>query len=149
LKARSLLAIAATLACTAIHADYDAKLEAEEAAKRKAEVAAEAKRKADAQKQVSAAEQKMMRGTLGKEAVGKSDAEVKKMYDAKMAGYQAEARKAQAGGAPSGVPASDMARANDQMKSMTGKSMQDIQKMSPAEQEAFAKQMEKQYGGAK
>jgi hypothetical protein len=31
---------------------------------------------------------------------------------------------------------------------MTGKSMQDIQKMTPAEQEAFAKQMEKQYGGA-
>jgi hypothetical protein len=32
---------------------------------------------------------------------------------------------------------------------MTGKSTADIQKMSPAEQEAFAKQMEKQYGGAK
>ena len=38
MKARSLLAIAATLACTAIHADYDAKLEAEEAAKRGAVV---------------------------------------------------------------------------------------------------------------
>ena len=111
--------------------------------------AAEAKRKADAQKQMDAAQQKMMRGTLGKEAEGKSDAEVKRIYDAKMAGYQAEAKKVQGGGTPTGVPASDMARSNAQMKSMTGKSMQDIQKMTPAEQEAFARQMEKQYGGAK
>jgi hypothetical protein len=35
------------------------------------------------------------------------------------------------------------------MKGMTGKSMADIQRMSPAHQEAFAKQTEKQYGGAK
>ena len=59
-------------------------------------------------------------------------------YDAKMEAQEAAQRKA-----------SDMAKGNAQMKSMTGKSMQDIQKMSPAEQEAFAKQMEKQYGGAK
>ena len=80
---RSTLAVSVLLACTAVHADYDAKMEA------------------------------------------------------------------QAGVAPAGVPASDMAKSNAQMKSMTGKSMQDIQKMTPAEQEAFAKQMEKQYGGAK
>jgi hypothetical protein len=146
---RSTLALAALLACTAVHADYDAKMEAQEAAQRKAEKAAEAKRKADAQRQMDAAQQKMMRGTLGKEAEGKSDAEVKKLYDAKMAGYVDQAKKAQAGGAPAGVPASDVARANAQMKSMTGKSMQDIQKMTPAEQEAFSRQMEKQYGGAK
>lgn len=148
MKARSTLALAALLACTAVHADYDAKMEAQEAAQRKAAAAAEAKRKADAQKQMDAAQAKAHRQALGKEAEGKSDAEVKKLYDARMAGYQDQARKAQAGGAPSGVPASDMAKGNAQMKSMTGKSMQDIQKMSPAEQEAFAKQMEKQYGGA-
>jgi hypothetical protein len=146
---RSTLAVAALLACTAVHADYDAKMEAQEAAQRKAAAAAEAKRKADAQKQMDAAQQKMMRGTLGKEAEGKSDAEVKRIYDAKMAGYQDQAKKAQAGVAPAGVPASDMAKGNAQVKSMTGKSMQEIQKMSPAEQEAFARQMEKQYGGAK
>ena len=145
---RSTLAVAALLACTAVHADYDAKMEAQEAAQRKAAAAAEAKRKADAQKQIDAAHQKGMRATLGKEAEGKSDAEVKKIYDAKMAGYQDQAKKAQAGVAPTGVPASDMAKGNAQMKSMTGKSMQDIQKMTPAEQEAFAKQMEKQYGGS-
>jgi hypothetical protein len=137
------------MACSLVHADYDAKLEAEEAAKRRAESAADAKRKAEVQKKVGAAEQKMMRGSLGKEAAGKSDAEVKRLYDAKMAGMQAEARRAQAGGAPAGVPASDVAKANAQMKAMTGKSMQDIQKMTPAEQEAFSKQMEKQYGGGK
>jgi hypothetical protein len=42
-----------------------------------------------------------------------------------------------------------MDKANANMKGMTGKSMAEIQKMSPAEQEAFSKQMEKQYGGAK
>ena len=146
---RAPLAVAVLLACTAVHADYDAKMEAQEAAQRKAAAAAEAKQKAEAKKQMDAAEQKMMRGTLGKEAQGKSDAEVKKLYDAKMAGYQDQAKKAQAGIAPAGVPQSDMDKANAQMKSMSGKSMQDIQKMTPAEQEAFSRQMEKQYGGAK
>jgi hypothetical protein len=146
---RSTLAIALLLACTAVHADYDAKMEAQEAAQRKAAAAAEARKKAEHQKQIDAANQKGMRATLGKEAEGKSDAEVKKLYDAKMAGYQADAKKVQSGAAPTGVPASDMAKGDAQMKSMTGKSMQDIQKMSPAEQEAFSKQMEKQYGGGK
>ena len=146
---RSTLAVVALLACTAVHADYDAKMEAQEAAQRKAAAAAEAKKKAEAKKQMDAAEQKMMRGTLGKEAEGKSDAQVKKLYDAKMAGYQDQAKKAKAGIAPAGVPQSDMDKANMQMKSMTGKSMQDMQKMTPAEQEAFSRQMEKQYGGAK
>ena len=146
---RSTLAVVALLACTAVHADYDAKMEAQEAAQRKAAAAAEAKKKAEAKKQMDAAEQEMMRGTLGKEAEGRSDAEVKKLYDAKMAGYQDQAKKAKAGIAPAGVPQSDMDKANMQMKSMTGKSMQDMQKMTPAEQEALSRQMEKQYGGAK
>jgi Zn-dependent M28 family amino/carboxypeptidase len=145
---RSTLAVALLLACTAVHADYDAKMEAQEAAQRKAAAAAEAKRKAEVQKQIDARNQEGMRAALGKEAEGKSDAEVKKIYDAKIAGYKDEAKKVQAGGTPTGVPASDMAKGNAQMKSMTGKSMQDIQKMTPAEQEAFANQMEKQYGGA-
>ena len=127
-------------------ADYDPKLEAQEAAQRKAEAAAAAKRKADFEKQKSAAEAKGMRGQLGKEAEGKSDAEVKRIYDAKVNAQLDMAKKAQAGGA---APGSDMAKGDAQVKAMTGKSMQDIQKMTPAEQEAFARQMEKQYGGAK
>ena len=145
----STLAVALLLACTAVHADYDAKMEAQEAAQRKAAAAEKAKRDAAAKAQMNAAEQKMMRSTLGKEAEGKSDADVKKLYDAKMAGYQDQAKKAKAGIAPAGVPQSDMDKSNAQMKAMTGKSMQDMQKMTPAEQEAFAKKMEKQYGGAK
>ena len=146
---RSTLAVVALLACTAVHADYDAKMEAQEAAQRKAAAAAEAKKKAEAKKQYDDAQMKGMRGALGKEADGKSDAEVKKLYDAKMTGYQDQAKKAKAGIAPAGVPQTDMDKANMQMKSMTGKSMQDMQKMTPAEQEAFSRQMEKQYGGAK
>ena len=146
---RSTLALAALLACTAVHADYDPKMEAQEAAQRKAAAVEKARQDAAVKAQKSAAEQKMMRGTLGKEAEGKSDADVKKLYDAKMAGYQDQAKKAKAGIAPAGVPQSDMDKANMQMKSMTGKSMQDMQKMTPAEQEAFSRQMEKQYGGAK
>ena len=127
-------------------ADYDPKLEAQEAAQRKAEAAAAAKRKADAARQRSAAEAKVMRGSLGKEAEGKSDAEVKRLYDAKVNAQLDMAKKAASGYV---APGSDMAKGDAQMKSMTGKSMQDIQKMTPAEQEAFARQMEKQYGGAK
>lgn len=100
---RSALAFAAVLACTAVYADYDPKLEAQEAAQRKAAAAAEAKKKAEAKKQMDAAEQKMMRGTLGKEAEGKSDSEVKVLYDRKMGGYRDQAKRVQAGGpAPGG-----------------------------------------------
>jgi hypothetical protein len=146
---RSTLALAALLACTAVHADYDAKMEAQEAAQRKAAAADKAKQDAALKAQKAATEQKMMRGTLGKEAEGKSDAQVKALYDKKMGGYMDDAKKAQAGVAPTGVRQSDMDKANASMKGMTGKSTADIQKMTPAEQEAFARQMEKQYGGAK
>jgi hypothetical protein len=140
---RSILALAALLACSSVHADYDAKMEAQEKAKFDAERAATAKRNAAAKQQFDAAQAKGMRDALGQEAQGKSDAQVKVLYDAKIKGYQDQGKKALAGGAPG----SDMAKGDAQMKAMTGKSMQDIQKMSPAEQEAFAKQMEKQYGG--
>jgi hypothetical protein len=149
LKTRSILAILALASATAAYADYDAKAEAQEKAQREAAARAAAAQKADLDRQKSASEQKMMRGMLGKEAEGKSNAEVKVLYDKKMGGYMDQAKKAQAGAAPAGVPKGDMAKADAQMKGMTGKSIQDIQKMSPAEQEAFSKQMEKQYGGAK
>ena len=142
------LVIAALLAALAgpALADYDPKMEAEEAAQRKAAAAASAKKKADFEKQKSALEAKSMRQQLGKEAEGKSDAEVRKIYDAKVNTQLDMVKKAQSGGA---APGSDMAKGDAQVKAMTGKSSQEIQKMTPAEQEAFAKQMEKQYGGAK
>lgn len=135
-------------ACPAA-ADYDAKLEAQEAAKIRAEREAEARRKAAADRQVNAAQQKMMRETLGKEAQGKSDAEVKRLYDARMKGYTDQAKKAQAGGgwAVNDAQRGEMAKGDAQMKSMTGKSMKDLEKMNEKELEAFGRQMEKQYGG--
>jgi len=142
------LAITALLAAlaTPAWADWDAAQEARDAAARKAAQQEQAKRKAEADRVRSEAEQKAMRGALGKEAQGKSDAEVKRIYDAKMKTHIDQAKKVEAGGAAAGT---DMERANAQMKAMTGKSMQDVTRMSPAEQEAFAKQMEKQYGTAK
>ncbi|WP_212758290.1 hypothetical protein [Usitatibacter palustris] len=127
-------------------ADYDAKMEAEEARQRKAAAAAEAKRKADYEKQRSAIEAKGMRKELGKEAEGKSDAEVKQIYNAKVKAQVDMAKQVQSGSAP---PGSDAAKSDAQVKAMTGKSTKELQNMTPAEQAAFAKQMEKQYGGAK
>ena len=87
---------AALLACaTAALADYDPKLEAQEAAQRKAAAAEKAKRDAEVKKTKGDAEQKMMRGMLGKEAEGKSDAEVKVLYDAKMGAYMKQAKDAE------------------------------------------------------
>ena len=121
-------------------ADYDPKMEAEEARQRKAAAAAEAKRKAENEKQMSALRAKAMRKDLGKEAEGKSDAEVKRIYDAKLNAQLDMAKNAKAGGPQPG---------DEQVKAMTGKTAYEIQNMTPAQQEAFAKQMEKQYGGAK
>ena len=144
-----ILVIAALLAAMAAPAwaDYDAAGEAREAAARKAAQQEEARRKAEMDRQRAQAEQKAMRGALGAEAQGKSDAEVKRIYEARMKGYLDQAKKVQSGGAA--VPGSDMDKANAQMKAMTGKSTQDMARMTPAEQEAFAKQMEKQHGGTK
>src|SRR5688572_10798402 len=95
MKLRSKLGIALMLAAGAALADYDPKMEAKEAAQRKAAQEAEAKKKAEAQKKKSDAEQQMMRGMLGKEAEGKTDAQVKVLYDAKMGDYMKQAREAE------------------------------------------------------
>ena len=76
---------------------------------------------------------------LGSAAVGKSDAEVNRLYDEKVKADTAEAaiatKDAQQKMIDPGV--------NAQMKAATGKSMQEIMSMSPAEQEAWAAEMEK------
>jgi hypothetical protein len=95
MKPRSMLAIALMLAAGAASADYDAKGEAKEAAQRKAAQEAQAKKNAEAQKRKSDSEQQMMRGMLGKEAEGKTDAQVKVLYDARMGDYMKQAREAE------------------------------------------------------
>jgi hypothetical protein len=91
-----------------------------------------------------------MRGMLGKEAEGKSDAEVKRLYDAKMKAYTAQGAKAQAGGgwSLSDKQRADMDAGDAQMKAATGKSMKDLEKMNDRELEALGRDMEKRYGGA-
>ena len=99
MKAAWILATVATLALTPAFGDYDAKQEAADKAKREAAAAEQAKRNAEAQKMKGDANIKMMRAAVGKEAEGKSDAEVKVLYDRKMGAYMEQAKKAQAAGA--------------------------------------------------
>ncbi|HQR09848.1 MAG TPA: hypothetical protein PLW68_00870 [Casimicrobiaceae bacterium] len=149
MRLRIALVLIALLAGAPALADYDAALEAKEQAQRDAakRAAQEQQRKtdkirADAQ---AKANQEMMadkRKRLGAAANGKSDAEVSAMYDAKVksdtAAANAAARDAQAKmNSPEG---------NAQMKGVTGKSMKEIQNMSPAELDALSKEMEKKYG---
>ncbi len=96
------------LVALAARADYDPKLEAEEAAKRKAAAEEQVRRNAEANR-------------MKREAGAKAKAAT-------------AARR----------PQDDAA-----MKSMTGKSLSELEKMSEAERQAFAKEMERKYGGAK
>lgn len=151
MKPLILSAIVASLMCGSAYADWDPALEAREAAKRKAEQQESARKQAEAGRMRDAANQKAMRGMLGKEAEGKTDAEVAKLYQQRMAGYQKQAAAASAS-AP-GV-AAQMKKADAetrpqrdaQMKSMTGKSVSELEKMSDKELENFARDMEKKFG---
>lgn len=149
-KLFSLMLLSVFLMGTA-HADWDYELEAKEAAQRKAEQqkADQEKAKADAMKQqamdkanadMKREDQKSvaaMRKSLGKSANGKSDAEVKKMYQAKA---MAEFKEGQAKEVAS-RPMKDA-----QMKKMYGKDTQELMNMSEEELDKFSKDMEKKYG---
>jgi len=132
-----------------VSADYDAALEAEEAAARAAAARVDQERKAEAGRMMAEIKAKQdaevmadKRKHLGSAAVGKSDAEVNRLYDEKVKADTAEAaiatKDAQQKMSDPGV--------NAQMKAATGKSMQEIMSMSPAEQEAWAAEMEKNMG---
>jgi hypothetical protein len=81
------------------------------------------------------------RKTLGAAAQGKSDAEVSKLYDAKIKKDTDAAYK----GADEAKSALSSGQGAAAMKSTTGKSMKEIQNMSEAELEAWSKEMEKKY----
>ena len=134
-------------------ADWDAALEAREAAQRKAEQQQAAKKKAENEKTMRDAGAKAYREALGKEAIGKSDAEVERIFKQRQADAVRQAKAASA----SGYALSGEMKKNDsgsrvqhdgdaQMKSMTGKSVGDLEKMSAREREAFARDMEKKFG---
>jgi hypothetical protein len=77
-----------------------------------------------------------MRKDLGKQANGKSDAEVKKMWDAKVKTDSKNIQQQDATTRP---------MKNAQMKKMYGKDTKDLMNMSDEELEAFSKDVEKKY----
>ena len=148
MQIRVLLAAFTLLTATAALADYDAALEAREQAQREAAQKAEREKQRQAEKMKSDANAKYnkelmdsKRKTLGAAAQGKSDAEVDKLYDAKIKKDTAAAYKE----ADAGRAALSSGQGAAAMKSTTGKSMQEIQNMSDAEREAWSKEMEKKY----
>jgi len=142
MRLRAILAALAILASAAAWADYDPALEAQEKAQRDAaqKAARENQQKMQKMKDDAAAQynKELMaskRKTLGAAAQGKSDAEVDKLYAAKIKSDSDAANRALSSG-----------QGADALKQSTGKSMKEIQNMSPAELDAMSKELEKKYG---
>ena len=122
----------ALLASAPAFADYDPAQEARDKAQRDAAQRAQQQQQQEMQRQkrdaeakynaaISAETMKSRRKALGAAADGKSDAEVNRLYDAKLK------------------------KDDDTIKSLTGKSSKDMEKMSNAELEALARELEKKY----
>ena len=133
---------------TAAWADYDAAGEAREKAERDAAARAQQAKQLEMQKMRDDAQAKYdkqvmdnKRKTLGAAAQGKSDAEVSKLYDAKVKKDTDAANRA----ADDAKRTMNSPQGEAAMKSSTGKTMKELQNMSPAEQEAWSKEMEKKY----
>ena len=93
MKLLPVILVLASLAATHVRADWDAALEAREAAQRKAEAQESARKRAEADRVRQDAMTKAYRQQLGPAANGKSDAEVKRLYDQQMAGYLRDAKE--------------------------------------------------------
>lgn len=146
----SIVLSATLLAALPVHADWDAKAEAERQAQREAEQREERARQAKAEAakaaaiaQANAAIMADKRKTLGATADGKSDAEVNRLYDAHIARKTAEANAAIA----EGQQALNSGAGAAALKSVTGHSLQEMQSMSDEELEAMAADLEARYGG--
>lgn len=143
------VALLLLLASAPAFSDYDPALEAREKAERDAEQRAQQQKQQAIQRQKQEAEAKanaaMMqdkRKTLGAAANGKSDAEVDRLYDAKVKKDTEAANQS----AAAARKAMSQGQGDAALKSVTGKSMQDLEKMSDAELEALSKDLEKKYG---
>ncbi len=151
MKKTILFALFAGVFTANVHADWDAAGEAREAAARKVEQQRAAKQKADRDKMIREASAQAYRKELGKEAVGKSDAEVERIYlrrqDAvvkQAAAFEASMKTSERQPKKRGG-ATEMEQGDAAMKAMYGKSVNDIANMSEKERDAFVKNMEKQY----
>ena len=151
MKKLIVLAFLAGLLSANVHADWDPVLEAKEAAQRKAEQQRAAKQKAEHDKMIRESNAKGYRQGLGKEAVGKSDAEVERIYKQRQADMVKQAAAVDAaiaapgGKGRKGSPLTESEQADAAMKALHGKSVGDIGNMSPKERDAFIKEMEKKY----
>ncbi|QSB00758.1 hypothetical protein JWZ98_19205 [Methylomonas sp. EFPC1] len=130
-------------------ADWDPELEAQEQAQREATQRAEQTREREAQKMVDEANAKgnreMMdskRKNLGAAAKGKSDAEVNRLYDAKIKQTTDEANRL----AQEARSALSQGQGAAAVKQVTGKSLQELENMSDEEAEALSRELEKKYG---
>ena len=151
MKKTLLLAIFAGLLSVGVHADYDPVLERREAAERKAEQQRATKQKAEHDKLMRDTSAKVYRQALGKEAVGKSDAEVERIYKQRQSDAVKQAATVNAaiatpgGKGRKGAPLTESEQADAAMKALHGKTVGDIGNMSPQERDAFIKEMEKKY----
>lgn len=134
---------------TQVLADWDPEAEAQYEAERAAETRAEQERQRAADKQLNEARAKAnkaaldsKRETLGAAAAGKSDAEVSKLYDAKIK-RDTEAGQA---AAKAGREALSQGQGAAALHQVTGKSLSELENMSDAEAEALQREMERKYG---
>ncbi len=142
--------LASLLAAGQAYADWDPELEAQEQRERDAAARERAAREAEADRimqeataKAHAQEMTRKREYLGAEAKGKSEAEVNRLYDAKVAAKTAEANRV----AAEGMRKANSPEARAAAKEVTGYSMEEMSKMSDAELEALSRDMEKKYGG--
>ena len=151
MKKLILLAIVIALLSANVRADWDPEGEARDAAQRKAEQQRAASQRAETDKRIREATQKNMRAYLGKDAIGKSDADVERVYKQRKAEALKQAAKVEAAVSASerqpkkrSDPAG-MEQGAAAMKAMYGKSVGEIGNMSEKEREAFFKELEKKY----
>jgi hypothetical protein len=150
MKKSLLLAILLAFVSVHVYADWDAAQEAKDAAEKKAQEQKEAHEKAktdaimkkndDQAKAEMAAQDKKtvasMRKDLGKKANGKSDAEVKKMWDAKVKTDTKNIQQKEAETRP---------MKDAEMKKMYGKDTSELMNMSDEELDKFSKDVDKKY----
>ena len=151
MKKLILLAIITGLFSLNVHADWDPALEAREAAERKAGQQRAAKQKAEHDKMIREASAKAYRKALGKDAVGKSDAEVERIYKQRGADALKQAAAFSSSGNALSSPSQKLdpntrSQHDAHMKGMTGKSVTELEKMNSKELDAFTQEMEKKYG---
>lgn len=134
------------------HADWDPELEAQEQREREAAARERAAREAEGQRikqealaKAHAQDMARKRDYLGAEAKGKSEAEVNRLYDAKVAAKTAEANQLW----DEGMRKVKSPEARASTEAVTGYTMEEMSNMSDAELDALTKEMEKKYGGGK